>query len=92
MKSTNRIEILVDKHEMDAHRFFQSEHARLSGQLYRAECNLNRKMRIHTGGDMNETQDNAFLLAYRSTYKQLGTLERIMDNLRALAAKNKSNL
>ena len=72
---------------MEAHRFFQTEHARLSGQLYQAEASIELKMRLHTGKGINEKQSNTFLLANRSTYIQLGTLERIMHNLRELASK-----
>lgn len=88
MKSSNKVEILIDGHEMGAHRFFQTEHAKLSGELYREEVIIERKTRIHTGKGMSERQLNTFLLANKSAYTQLGTLERIMHNLRTLAKRD----
>ncbi len=78
-----RVEIFVAGHEMEAHQFFQKQHAKLSGQLYNEEARLERLSLLHTGHELTERQRNAFLIANQSTYRQLGSLDGIMQSLRA---------
>lgn len=87
MVQNNRIEIYIDGQEMEAHRFFQSEHVKISQELYAREAFIEKMLRRKNGKGMTERQLNAFQLAHRAEYTALGTLDRIMYALREKATR-----
>jgi len=65
---------------MEAHEFFHEKHAETYSGIY-------GDMEKQGFENMDEEQRNAFLLAHKQEYLQIGVLERIMKNLREEARK-----